>query len=187
MEEAPPALRQRPGPRTCPPITLAAIYNRIMCRRSHKRGVRLATALLAAAISVCASAQITPCTFANGEPTCNSAAFKQSLAAARTVSFNESDLNPYFAKQLAELLTSLGKQIIPFADHPDLTFALTFPSTEGVFVGPAGVVLARLRVYGPGARTPLVWEETYMDQPDVPLQAAVLYLLKQFHEGFPGK
>ena len=149
--------------------------------------IPLAATLLAAAISVVGYAQITPCTFRQQEPICDKSAFAKAFAAAKTVSFNEADLNPYFAKQLAELLTSRGKQIIPFADHPDLTFALTFPSTEGVFVGPSGVVLARLRIYGPSASTPLVWEETYMDQPDVPLQAAVQYLLKQFHDRFPVK
>jgi hypothetical protein len=158
-----------------------------MGRRHHKRSfiVHLVTALLAAAISIGAFAQIHPCTFRQDEPTCNQAAFKQTFAAARTVSFNESDLNPYYAKQLAALLTSYGKQIVPFADHPDLTFSLIFPSTEGVFVGPSGVTLARLRIYGPGASTPLLWDETYMDQPDVPLQAAVQYLLKQFRQRFP--
>jgi hypothetical protein len=149
--------------------------------------IRLAPALLAASIPLCASAQITPCTFRQDEPICNKAAFKQTLAAARTVSFDEANLNPYFAKQLTELLTSYGKQIVPFADHPDLTFAFIFPSTEGVFVGPSGVVIARLRVYGPGASTPLLWDEAYMDQPDIPLQAAVQYLLKQFHNRFPVK
>jgi hypothetical protein len=151
------------------------------------RALSLTLLLASLFVPALANAQNHPCTFRQDEPICDKPSFTKTFAAARTISFNESDLNPYFAKQLAELLTSYGKQIISFADHPDLTFSIIFPSTEGVFVGPSGVTLARLRVYGPGASTPLVWEETYMDQPDVPLQAAVQYLLKQFHERFPVK
>jgi hypothetical protein len=127
------------------------------------------------------TAQDTPCNLSGTDPVCDRAAFKRAFASAANVSFNRSALDPIAAKQLYDTLTSLGKHIVGDSDHPRLIFVLTEPDLNGVFVGPSGVVLARLRVYAPNGRT-LLWEETYTDQPDVPLPSAVLYLLQQFRD-----
>ncbi len=130
-------------------------------------------------------AQLTPCTFTRGLPNCDASAFQKTLSAARVVSYNKSSLDGVASKQMFSLLTALGKQVLPSSRHPDLVFELTQPDTSGVFVGPSGVELARLRVYGPGGRGPLLWEEVYKDQPDVPWPSAVLYLLQRFRTRFP--
>ncbi len=130
-------------------------------------------------------AQAAPCTFTRGIPNCNQSAFQRTWAAAHVVSYNKSSLDAVASKELFTLLTALGKQVLPASPHSDLVFELTEPDTSGVFVGPSGVERARLRVYGPGLRGPLLWEEVYQDQPDVPWPSAVLYLLERFRARFP--
>ncbi len=159
-----------------------------MCCRSYKRWffALLALTFLAVSSSIPASAQTKPCVVGNSDPAnnttvCDLAAFKIAFAATKYVSYNADKLDAVAAKQLRNTLTSLGKQIVSDSDHPSLFFDLTQPDLNGVFVGPSGVVLARLRVYAPDGRT-LLWEETYTDQPDVPWPAAVLYLLQQFRD-----
>jgi hypothetical protein len=131
-----------------------------------------------------AAAQAKPCVIGNSDPVnnttvCDLPAFKLAFANAKYVSYNRSKLDDLSAKQLRDMLTSFGKQIVSDSDHPGLFFELTQPDLNGIFVGPAGVVLARLRVYTSGSHT-LLWEETYTDQPDVPWPSAVLYLLQNF-------
>lgn len=130
-----------------------------------------------------ATAQAKPCVIGNTDPVnnttvCDLPAFKTAFANTPYVSYNSDKLDPVASKQLRDMLTSLGKQIVSTSGHPSLFFSLTQPDLNGVFVGPAGVVLARLRVYSPSQT--LLWEETYTDQPDVPWPSAVLYLLQSF-------
>ncbi len=131
------------------------------------------------------AAQLVPCTFTRGLPTCDASAFQKTFSVAHVVSYNRASLDAVASRQMFKLLTELGKQVLPASQHPDLIFELTQPDTSGVFVGPSGVELARLRVYGPGSRGPLLWEEVYQDQPDVPWPSAVLYLLQHFRARFP--
>ena len=128
-----------------------------------------------------AAAQVTPCTFDRGEPTCNQAGFQKTFAVAATVRYNQATLDPYAARQLAAMLSRLGKEVVSPGEHAGLVFELSQPNTDGIFVGPSGIILARLRVYAGNGRT-LLWEETYRDQPDVPWQSAVLYVLQQFRD-----
>ena len=145
----------------------------------------LITALLLLPVGPTIFAQNQPCkTPKNDDPVCDQAAFHKTLAATRSVTINQDKLDPYAAKQLQEMLTSLGKQVVPFGVRSQLGFELTQPSTDGVFFGPSGIVLARLQVFGPGPNRPLLWVEEYRDQPDVPWQSAVLYVLRQFHDRF---
>jgi hypothetical protein len=149
-----------------------------------KRAI-LTSLLILSAAPTFAQTQTQPCTVTqHDDPICDQVAFQKTFSAARSVTFNQDKLDRYAAKQLQETLTSLGKQVVPVGDRSQLGFELTQPSTDGIFVGPSGIVLARLQVFGPGPRRPLLWEETYRDQPDVPWQSAVLYLLRQFHDRF---
>ena len=138
-------------------------------RKPRALSLTRTTLLLASSfLPALVAAQVQPCTFRQDEPICNKAAFKRRSPRPKRSASTKPISTPTSPNNSQIFLTSYGKQIVPFADHPDLTFAFIFPSTEGVFVGPSGVVLARLRVYGPGASTPLLWDESYMDQPDVP-------------------
>ena len=101
------------------------------------------------------------------------------------MSYNKAALDAIASKQMFNLLTQLGKKVLPASQRPDLLFELSQPDSSGVFVGPSGVDLARLRVYGAGFHGPLLWEEVYRDQPDVPWPSAVLYLLDRFRTRFP--
>lgn len=145
---------------------------------------KLCLVLALSLVPLAAVAQAKPCVMGNSDPVnnttvCNFPAFKQAFANAKYVSYNRDKLDELTTKQLREMLTSFGKQIASGSDHPGLFFELTQPDLNGIFVGPAGVVLARLRVYTSGSHT-LLWEETYTDQPDVPWPSAVLYLLQNF-------
>ena len=144
----------------------------------------LTTFLLALTSALTLAAQRPACTVEKGFATCDQARFAKALTSARTATYNRATLDAVNAKQLSAMLVSLGKQVVASGQPADLIFDLSQPDSSGVFVGPSGVDRARLRVYGPGPRGPLLWEEIYQDQPDVPWPSAVLYLLQQFKTRF---
>ena len=115
----------------------------------------LLAGLLLLLIPPALSAQNQPCTIRQHDnPICDRAAFQKTFDAARSVTINSDKLDPYASHQLREQLLSMHKQVVPVGSHSQLGFELTQPSTDGILIGPAGVVIARLQVFGPGGQPP---------------------------------
>ena len=134
-----------------------------------------------------AFAQAGGCTLSKQVYTCDRAEFQKALHGASTARIEAGARDRMAAGKLRDLVVSLGKVVPAEEQSADLTFALTAVNTEGVLVGPAGVDLAVLRVYGKaadGTRGNLLWAETYRGQPDMSWPVIVQATIQQFRAGF---
>lgn len=129
------------------------------------------------------SAQVAGCTLSKQVYTCDRAQFRKTLLNAKTAQADPHTTDRMVAAKLRDLVGSLGKAAPAPEQAADLTFSLIPVDTAGVMVGPAGVDLAVLRVYGPGAGT-LLWVETLRGQPDMSWPATVQATINQFRAGF---
>ncbi len=132
------------------------------------------------------------CTLQKQVYTCDRAGFRQALAKAATAEVDPAAKDRMVAAKLRDLVTTLGKAAPGPGQPADLTFSLLPVESTGVMVGPAGVELAVLRVFGPAARTgsasggtgALLWAETFSGQPDTSWPATVQATINQFRAGF---
>ena len=137
------------------------------------------------------------CTLQKQVYTCDRAAFREALAKAATAQVDPiaAGRDRMAAAKLRELIATLGKAAPPEGRPADLSFSLIPVDSAGVLVGPAGVELAVLRVYGPpagrsdgadagAARGTLLWAESFMGQPDMSWPATVQATINQFHAHF---
>ncbi|QMV19213.1 hypothetical protein GOB94_11400 [Granulicella sp. 5B5] len=126
------------------------------------------------------------CALNNGVYTCSWSAFEDTLAAAKTVSVQSDPMDERTNHALKRLARKLGKTVVETGDGPaDLQFLLVPLNKDGVYVGPADVALATLRVYAdstPTHRGTLVWAETYRGEKDIPWPSVVYYTIHQFEE-----
>jgi hypothetical protein len=134
------------------------------------------------------------CTQDKNRVTCNAAAFAVALRNAANIAVDSQPLSRIADEQLASLVSSLGKASTPgqktsTSGQADLTFVLVRIDDDGINYGPNDRELASLRVYSPGregARGPLVWDEPFWGQPDIPWPAVVHKLILQFKNDIKG-
>jgi len=148
--------------------------------------MRTLIALVFAFIALSAAAHSQPsatvaCSQLKGRYQCDQAAFVRALSTAKTVAVETQPFDRNGQRELAELVTHLGKT--PAAADADLIFRLEkLDPEDGVYYGPNDRGLAALRVYssGPqGTRGPLIWVETFVGQPDTPWPTVVYRIIQQ--------
>jgi hypothetical protein len=129
--------------------------------------------------------EIHGCRAEGNDYTCDRHNFEEVLAAAKSVSVEAPQSDPYSLEQLDKLAHSLGKSIR--SDSPDLTFVLAHSEPDGIYYGPGDRKLATIRVYygDAGSRHgKLVWLENYYGEPDSPWLITVDRLTQQFRHEF---
>jgi hypothetical protein len=125
----------------------------------------------------------TGCVLQKGVYQCDWLAFKQTFAAAKTVSVQTDTQDTHSDQELRRLARHLGKDVIPRSEQPaDLTLLLVPLNKEGIYIGPGDENLGTLRVYAGRTTTnpgKLVWAESYRGAKDIPWPSVESYLIQQ--------
>jgi hypothetical protein len=128
--------------------------------------------------------QGTACTLEKGVYTCSWSVFKDTLAAAKTVSVQSEPMDVKTENDLKGLARHFGKTAVEPSEGPtDLQFLLLPLNKDGLYIGESELALATLRVYEGGTKTrrgKLVWAETYSGKKDMPFPSVEYYLIQQF-------
>jgi hypothetical protein len=126
-----------------------------------------------------------PCVLHKKMYTCNLAEFQRVFRGAQRVALETDPGDVAEQRSLKALAQRLGKQVVPWDDADVLMVMKAVPVDNGVLMSPAGVDLARLQVFAPGAKgrfSQLLWSETYTGDADHPWPLVVDALAMQFEE-----
>jgi hypothetical protein len=120
---------------------------------------------------------------------CDRAAFRKAWQGATTVAVESVPVNRMVLGQLTETVRKTGKNVAAEGAPAEVTLSLLRRDLTGVTIGPSGVELATLRVYGPGTGSEhgeLLWAEIFTGQADMAWPSVVHRVIEQFEESAGG-